>query len=118
MYVEEINQPPSLYRLQQLVVSTKEETTNLKNGRNRKLCPLTYMELNADNSIKIGKTIYSTVGLRSLFSSRLPDQKACSFYENYVLVRNTRDPMTNVLFTHENARDICLLLFNKYERYY
>ena len=113
MYFE--NFSPSLYRLQQLVVNTKEETTNDKNGRGRKLCPITYKELNADNSIKIGKTIYSTVGLKRLFGDRIPDQKSSSYYDNYCVVRNTRDPMTNVPFTHENARDICVLLFNKFD---
>ena len=114
MYVEQF--PPSINRLQQLVVNTKEETTNVKNGRGRKLCPITYVELNADNSIKIGKTIYSTAGLKALFL--IPDQKSCSFFDNYSVVRRTRDPMTNVPFTHENARDICLLLFNKFEAYW
>jgi hypothetical protein len=116
MYVEQF--PPSVCRFQQLVVVTNEETTNYKNGRGRKLCPITYAELNADNSIKIGKTIYSSIGLKRLLSDRLPDQRFCTFYDNYSVVRETKDPMTNVPFTHENARDICLLLFNKFESYY
>jgi hypothetical protein len=116
MYVEQF--PPSINRLQQLVTSTKEETTNDKNSRGRKICPITYVELNMDNSIKIGKTIYSTAGLRALFKDRLPDQKSCRFFDNYSVIRGTRDPMTNIPFTHENARDICSLLFNKFESYW
>lgn len=116
MYVEQC--PQSINRLQQLVMSFKDETTNNKNGRGRKICPITYIELHMDNSIKIGKTIYSTAGLKALFNDRLPDQKTCRFFDNYSVIRRTRDPMTNIPFTHENARDICLLLFNKFESYW
>lgn len=114
MYVEYVI---NNHRQQQLVDINKEETTNNKNGRNRKICPITYAELNADNSVRIGKTIYSSSGLKQLFKHRLPDQKLSGFWENYAVIRNTKDPMTNVPFTDGNARDICILFLSKYEHY-
>jgi hypothetical protein len=108
---------PSNYRKQRLVDDiNKEETTNNKNGRNRKICPITYAELNTDNSVKIGKTIYSSSGLKQLFDHRLPDQKLSDFWENYYIIRSIKDPMTNVPFTDGNARDICILFLSKFER--
>jgi hypothetical protein len=114
MYVE--TSAPTNLRLQQLVVNNnKEDTTNARNGRNRKICPITYIELNSDNSIKIGKTIYSSSGLKDLWKGRLPNQNY-GFLEYYYVIRMTRDPMTNVNFTDGDTRDICVLLFNKIER--
>ena len=102
------------YRDHQLVEVNKEDTTNAKNGRNRKICPITFVELNPDNSVQIGKTIYSNKGLFKLFNSKLPDQRESGFHQNYEVIRRTIDPMTNLPFTESNAIDICALFLGKH----
>jgi hypothetical protein len=97
----------------------KESSTNGKNDRGRKLCPISYVVLKPENSIKINKTFYSTSGLFSYLSSTgYFNNKTHGFDEHYFILTHLKDPMTNVCFEHEDAVRICQLLLRRVSTFY
>lgn len=97
----------------------RENSTNGKNDRGRKLCPISYVILKPENSIKINKTFYSTKGLFSYLSSTgYFTNKNFGFNEHYIMLRQIKDPMTNVWFEHEDAIRICQLLLRRIATFY
>jgi hypothetical protein len=98
-----------------LITDFTKETTNFKNNRGRKICPISFKELRTDNTIQIKNTLYSTNGLLNLFLSKkclynVMDEK---YYVNASFILKLRDPITNINFTEEDACIICSLLFKK-----
>ena len=98
-----------------LITDFTKETTNFKNNRGRKICPISFKELRTDNTIQIKNTLYSTNGLLNLFLSKkclynVTDEK---YYVNASFILKLRDPITNINFTEEDACIICSLLFKK-----
>ena len=97
----------------------RENSTNCKNERGRKLCPISYCILTPENSVKINKTFYSTSGLLSyLTSTGNFVNKKYGFNEHYIILRQIKDPMTNVCFEHEDAVRICQLLLRRIATFY
>lgn len=95
----------------------KEETTNCKNGRGRKICPITFSELRADNTIKVSNTLYSTNGLLNLIKMQRWYPEVDEFNKKYwfdaSLLLELKNPTTNVHFTKREACVICSLLLKK-----
>jgi len=105
--------------LQYELCNLKEPSTNVKNERGRKLCPISYVILKPENSLKINKTFYSTSGLLSYLSSTGNFvNKNYGFNEHYIILRQIKDPMTNVCFEHEDAVRICQLLLRRIATFY
>lgn len=100
-----------------LINNFKEETTNCKNGRGRKLCPITFSELRIDNAIKISNTLYSTNGLLNLIKMQPWYPEVDEFNKKYwfdaSLLLGLKNPTTNVHFTKREACVICSLLLKK-----
>lgn len=97
--------------------STNENTTNNKNKRGRKICPITYVELNTDNTVKIGNTLFSSNGLISILKSQywycdyIVNDKYYNF--NIKWIMKVKNPMTNLPFTKEEACIICTSVLKK-----
>ena len=96
----------------------KKETTNHKSSRGRKICPITFVELNTDNTIKVGNTLFSTNGLNGLLKSQYwyrdymtNDNNTFNF--NVVWITKVNHPMTNIPFTVEEACVICASIFKQ-----
>ena len=100
----------------QLINDLNFDTTNDKSARGRKICPITFDELNTDNAIIIGKTIYSTRGMRSFLKSHEEIWLGLNAYPNccdIALIMYLKDPMTNVSFTVTDACAISEIILNK-----
>ena len=105
--------------IQYELCNLSEPSTNGKNDRGRKLCPISYVVLKPENSIKIHKTFYSTTGLYSyLTSTGYFTNKDHGFNKHYFILRHLKDPMTNVYFEHEDAVRICQLLLRRVSTFY
>ena len=105
--------------LQYELCNLKEPSTNLKNERGRKMCPISYFILTPENSVKINKTFYSTNGLLSyLLSTGHFSNKHYGFSDHYYILRQLKDPMTNVSFENEDAVRICQLLLRRQATFY
>jgi len=105
--------------IQYELCNLKEPSTNCKNDCGRKLCPISFVVLKPENSIKINKTFYSTNGLYSYLSSTgYFNNKNYGFNEHYFILTHLKDPMTNVCFRHEDAVDICQLLLRRISTFY
>lgn len=105
--------------IQYELCNLKEPSTNNKNDNGRKMCPISYIALKPENSIKINKTFYSTSGLFSYLSSTgYFIHKHYGFNEHYLILRHLKDPMTNVCFEHEDAVRICQLLLRRISTFY
>jgi len=110
--------PPNQH-LQYELCNLKEPSTNVKNERGRKLCPISYNILTPENSVKINKTFYSTKGLYSyLLSTGHFSNRQYGFTEHYYILRHLKDPMTNVCFENEDAIRICQLLLRRQGTFY
>lgn len=100
----------------QLITDLNIDTTNDKSARGRKICPITFDELTMDNAIIIGKTLYTTYGMRSLLQSH-PDVwlalNAHPIYCNISLLMQLKNPTTNVSFTVAEACAISEIILNK-----
>jgi hypothetical protein len=100
----------------QLITDLNIDTMNDKSARGRKICPITFDELTMDNAIIIGKTLYTTYGLRSFLQSH-PDVwlalNAHPIYCNISLIMQLKNPTTNVSFTALEACAISEIILNK-----
>ena len=100
----------------QLITDLKIDTTNDKSARGRKICPITFDELTIDNSIIIGKTLYTTYGMRSFLQSHDDIWLTLNTYPDYCdisLIMQLKNPTTNVSFTVTEACAISALILNK-----
>jgi hypothetical protein len=100
----------------QLITDLNIDTTNDKSARGRKICPITFDELSMDNAIIIGKTIYSTYGMRTFLQSHEDLWLALNTYPNYCdisLLMELKNPVTNVSFTALESCAISELILNK-----
>ncbi len=91
-------------------------TTNDKSARGRKICPITFDELNTDNAIIIGKTIYSTHGMRSFLKSHEDIWTSLNTYPEHCdisLIMYLKNPTTNEHFTVLEACAISEIILNK-----
>ena len=99
-----------------LINSFKKDTSNDKNSRGRKICPITFAELRSDNAIQIGNTIYSTNGLHGLIKMQpwYPDfTNSKNYLFNASILQELKNPTTNIAFTKEEASVICTLILKK-----
>ncbi len=90
----------------QLITDLNIDTTNDKSARGRKICPITFDELTMDNAIIIGKTLYTTYGLRSFLQSHAdlwPKLNTYPAYCDIALLMQVKNPTTNVSFTVTEA---------------
>jgi hypothetical protein len=100
----------------QLITDLNIDTTNDKSTRGRKICPITFDELTMDNAIIIGKTLYTTYGLRSFLQSHADVWLALNahpIYCNISLLMQLKNPTTNVSFTVSEACAISEIILNK-----
>lgn len=100
----------------QLITDLNMYTTNDKSARGRKICPITFDELTTDNAIIIGKTIYSTRGIRQLLQSHNEIWIGLNAYPRYcdiTLIMQLKNPMTNENFTVADACAISEIILNK-----
>jgi len=92
--------------------NNNENTTNNKNKRGRKICPITFIELTSDNTVKVGNTLFSSSGLSSLLKSQYwyCDYTMNDIYYNFNIkwIMQVKHPMTNLPFTKEEASVICV----------
>ena len=100
----------------QLITNLNIDTTNDKSARGRKICPITFDELSMDNAIIIGKTLYTTYGMRALLQSHTDIWTALNTYPEHCdisLLIELKNPVTNVSFTVAEACAISELILNK-----
>jgi len=100
----------------QLITNLNIDTTNDKSARGRKICPITFDELSMDNAIIIGKTLYTTYGMRAFLQSRDDLWSALNTYPEHCdisLLMELKNPVTNVSFTVAEACAISELILNK-----
>lgn len=100
----------------ELVTDLRSDTTNDKNARGRKICPITFAELRTDNAIKIGNTFFSSNGLLGLIKAHShvwEGLKTDSYYAKAELITDIKNPLTNVPFTYKEACLICTLIIKK-----
>lgn len=100
----------------QLITDLKIDTTNDKSARGRKICPITFDELTMDNSIIIGKTLYTTYGMRSFLQSHDDIWLTLNTYPDYCdisLIMQLKNPTTNVFFSTAEACAISVIILNK-----
>jgi hypothetical protein len=100
----------------QLITDLNIYTTNDKSARGRKICPITFNELTTDNSIIIGKTIYSTYGMRSFLQSQHEIWIGLNAYPrscDIALIMHLKNPTTNENFTVSEACAISEIILNK-----
>ena len=100
----------------QLITDLNIDTTNDKSARGRKICPITFHELTMDNSIIIGKTIYSTYGMRAFLKSHDDIWVGINTYPDHCdisLLMELKNPTTNVKFTVADACAISEIILNK-----
>ena len=101
----------------QLITDLNIDTTNDKSARGRKICPITFDELTMDNAIIIGKTLYTTYGMRAFLQSHDDLWPKLNTYPNYCdisLLMELKNPTTNVSFTVSEACAISELILNKH----
>jgi hypothetical protein len=100
----------------QLITNLNIDTTNDKSARGRKICPITFDELTMDNAIIIGKTLYTTYGMRSFLQSHddlWPKLNTYPTYCDIKLIMLLKNPTTNVSFTALEACAISEIILNK-----
>ena len=100
----------------QLITDLNIDTTNDKSARGRKICPITFNELTMDNAIILGKTLYTTYGMRAFLQSQTEFWLALNTYPNYCnisLLMELKNPVTNVSFTVSEACAISEIILNK-----
>jgi hypothetical protein len=103
--------------LVELYHTNNNETTNNKNKRGRKICPITFIELTSDNTVKVGNTLFSSSGLSSRLKSQYwyCDYTVNDIYYNFNIkwIMQVKHPMTNLPFTKEEASVICVSVLKK-----
>jgi hypothetical protein len=92
-----------------------KQTANNVNSRGRKICPITFRELNTDNTIELGNVLFSTNGILTMLKQKewyplINDQY---YYFNSNLLMEIKNPVTNVFFSKEDACKITGMLLRK-----
>ena len=112
------NESDDEYYHVELKVDFSADTTNDKNNRGRKVCPITYAELSTDNTIQLGNTLFSTKGVLQLLKHTNWYHLLTDYpYFNADLLMHIKHPLTNVFFTKKEAWAICALILKKYPRF-
>jgi hypothetical protein len=93
----------------------KKQTANNVNSRGRKICPITFRELNVDNTIELGNVLFSTSGILTMIKQNpwynlIDDQH---YYFNANILMEIKNPVTNVLFSKEDACKITGMLLKR-----